>query len=100
MLRPNLAELSIGYLGRCGLISTLEAPGRSTHCRCAPRSAVAAMFSDFRVRGRRVRYIQTRPLSTKWPCRTLPKCDNAAVVQTHSGGANENRTSQVFRPGR
>ena len=33
-------------------------------------------------------------------CRLLRKCDNAAVVKTHSGGANENRTSHVFRPGR
>src|SRR6267143_2124804 len=54
----------------------------------------------YSVRGRRVLYIQTSPLSTTGPCGALPKCDNAAVVQTHSGGSNENRTSQVFRPGR
>src|ERR1700730_16919216 len=40
------------------------------------------------------------PLSTDGPCRVLQKCDNAAVVKTHSGGANENCTSRVFRPGR
>src|SRR6267154_1513125 len=49
MLNPNCAARSICYLDRSGITSTLEAPGRSTHCRCAPRSAVAAMFSDVRL---------------------------------------------------
>ena len=58
------------------------------------------MFSDVRVRGRGVRYIQTSPLSTSGPCRALAKCENSVVVQTYSRGANEDRTSRVFRLGR
>src|SRR6266478_2362386 len=78
MLRPNRAARSICYLDRSGITSTLEAPGRSTHCRCAPRPAAAAMFSDIRLGA--VEFVTFK--TTHFPQNGLAgRCQNATMQQ-------------------
>jgi len=61
-------------------------PDAACSALCAKGGGRSNVFRP-RVEGGGVRCIQTGPLATSGPCRALPKCDNTAVVQTHSGGA-------------